>query len=271
MAGFGSKAVAALRLRSASGAALPNVEFGRCRGRNRLFAVGRSRGHGPTRLNCRTVRPQSPSSSDGQGIGHGIAEIEPLAVIPRCVSFRVFERGGRLTLDPQTVARYSNLLTACYLNAGRLRSRALTSCCTALPTEVGRSSRYYPCRRWWLGWRRCPVSGSSERSRLWDACWPRRQVNTRLAGSRGRWLPLPDQDGGTGCKCESTAVRDSAGALPNGVRTRKGILLPRPVLLDRIRRTIRWGELDYQSPRINFDGDLCTATEAGLLLDPTTG
>jgi len=39
----------------------------------------------------------------------------------------------------------------------------------------------------------------------------------------------------------------------------------------RIRRTISWGELDYESPRINFNEDLCAATETGLLLHPTAG
>jgi hypothetical protein len=43
------------------------------------------------------------------------------------------------------------------------------------------------------------------------------------------------------------------------------------LFLDRIRRTISWGELDYQSPRINFNGDLCTEIETGLLLEPTAG
>ena len=48
--------------------------------------------------------------------------------------------------------------------------------------------------------------------------------------------------------------------------------LPRPVLLlGRIRRTISRGEFDYQSPRIDFNGDLCPKTEAGLLLHPTAG
>jgi hypothetical protein len=102
------------------------------------------------------------------------------------------------------------------------------------------------------------------------------QGNTRCARAEmqdrrvaGRWLRLSDLDDGTARKCMSSRQK-FGGSAPKRDRTAEGEFpLPRPVvLLDRIRRTISWGEFDYQSPRIDFKGDLCTEIETGLLPRP---
>ena len=87
---------------------------------------------------------------------------------------------------------------------------------------------------------------------------------------KGQWPS--DLDGGTACKCLSS-YQKFGGSAPKQDRAAEGES-PRPwpvSFAGRIRRTISWGELDYESPRINFNEDLCAATETGLLLHPTAG